>query len=202
MQPSYDELRDLQASAVASLREMSPDALDKIGYSGLTTLLEDFVKFEDTQDIELQGGWKAVYIGHPDITSKGKILLLPNHEWTRHVWRKGQIDYAVNKGLTLVQATKWLDSEVNQRHRFLDMLIATLANPVTLKSYLDYDKEADAMDALKWSAHHGINDKLTHPRRVMFVQLLEYVAADDTPEVRPFPAFTGEPPIRPWDNVA
>lgn len=164
-----------QRKALAGYCEMTQDQLDGIGATGNTTLLENFIKPADFNECELPCGWKAVYIGCMEPGSIGRVLLIPNHEHTRKVWREGQIKFAVDKGLTLEQAERWISSGVTQRHRFFDHLKDVLMNKTHVDAYLDYDTASDSDTALKWSARWGINDNLPLPRRVLFIQLLKDV---------------------------
>lgn len=205
MQPT-DEIIAAQRAAVRELIDYTADQLDTIGASGNTVLLANYVYSEPFQNIELAGGWIASFVGRTEVGAVGKILLIPKHEWTRVVWRKGQVDKAVAKGLTTEQANRWIESRVNQRHRMFDLLLATINDKEAVAAYMAYDVNGDSNDSLRWSAHNSINDQLQHNRRVIFIQLLR-----DVLDLNPEPEFTGRPimkgdssgiVLRPWEDDA
>ncbi len=156
-----------------SLAEISPDELDRKGLEGDTLLIERINYFAGIEELKLQGGWKAFYVGYREDGSTGQIILLPNHEYTTGLWIKGQKQVAVNAGLPEQYIDKWLASRVHHKHRLLPAIVKCLKDDKLKQSYLNFSHEFTREESLKWEARNDIRDGLSHNMRVKLRDLLK-----------------------------
>lgn len=175
----------LQRLQLQTLPTTPADDLDARALQGDTVLCEDITYPDGYTDPVLLGGWICKYIGPRTVGETGRIILLPNTEWTRKLWRQGQIAYGVAHGLTEPQARVWMASHLPAKHDILEKLVSTLADPDLIERYMQYPLDGNHDDYLKWVSRTGIKDGLVPFRRTVLVQLLrEQVEAKTKPKRR------------------
>lgn len=197
-----------RADALAYILSLTAAELDNVGYSGYTTLIDPIYWDDDMANPPmLQGCWKTMYIGRRQHGGYGKLLMLPDHDHPRKVWCKGQVVFAQNQGLTLPQAVRWIESDISNRHRYLDYLVEVLKNPSLIAKYEKYNPHLSEDYASRWSAHNGVLDGFKHTQRLMFIELMREVIGDGSDyvpeEYQPRPAILGEviPEAgKPWEQ--
>lgn len=162
----------LQRLQLQNLPTTPADDLDARALIGDTVLCEDITYPDGYTDPVLLGGWICKYLGSRTVGESGRIILLPNTEWTRKLWRQGQIAYGVTNGLTEPQAHVWMASHLPAKHDILERLVEVLASPDLTEKYMQYAIDGNHDDYLKWVSRTGIKDGLVPFRRLVLVQML------------------------------
>lgn len=163
----------LQKSQYAALPTLTADDLDERGSQGKTVLVDEYPFTEDFVEPPINGGWVCKYVGSKTVGQSGKIILLPNSDWTRKLWRNGQVLYATNKGLSTEHAERWVASRIGVKHDLLDLVVQLVNDKSLQEKYSQYEVGGDRDSFLKWQSRTGISDNLSAVKRNMLIRLLD-----------------------------
>lgn len=178
---------------------------DTLAIEGNTVLIDKFPYSEDFVPPFLNGGWGCIYSGPLYVGSIGKIVLVPKREDTRELWREGQVQFAMRRGLTYEQAVRWLASRLPVKHSLIDLLAAVLKrNDINeISDYMSYDISFTPSVYNDWKSRTGITEPAYPKALASFTELLKEVLYDETetPEVKPIITNpdNNTPVVRVWD---
>lgn len=167
------------------LFSLSADDLDNLAKEGKTLLGPLYFTTDFLEAKELTGGWVCKFVGLKEEGIKGHLVLFPRADWTRGIWAEGQINHAINHGLSPEQAQRWYDSKVTTKHALLEPLVKIISRNRSdeLRECLNYTPDLTGDALAKWQARSGITESM-HPKRIMsLIELIKdvYEGCSDSP---------------------
>lgn len=177
-----------QKLLVERLSSITVEQLDSLASTGETTMAEATFGPDFTVP-PAKGQWKYILV--PAGMKKGvpqkRLVLLPDDHRTRGIWRLGQVNLAVNAGLTHEHAKIWSESSQKGRHELLSTLAAVLGNQQAIDAYLAFgkaDKETPGnVNVGEWNTKFNLKDDLTYKNRVaLALQVEEIILATQRSE--------------------
>ena len=106
------------------------------------------------------------------------VFIVPRGSRARKIWMVGQIALAVGRGLTPIQAERWADSRVKQKHVLFDLILKAQEDLNYREAYKTYVHNQTTYQLNAWAKLWGIDDKFSRSHRLAVMSLFNEIFLD------------------------
>lgn len=132
---------------------------------------------DDFELPKIADGWVLMLAARKKIGNTADILIMSDSISTKRFWYQGQIQRAMNAGLTRRQANIWAATRVQGKAGLLPQLIKIIRDPNLTEAYINYSTFFTSKEFSAWDKEYSVADKLRRHERGTLGELVRKLTA-------------------------
>lgn len=132
---------------------------------------------DDFELPEIAEGWVLQFADRKKNGNTADILIMSDAIETKRFWYLGQIQRAMNAGLTRKQANAWVSTRAQGKAALIDQLVEVIKDENLTEAYTSYSTFFTSKEFGAWRKTYNVTDKLRRHERGTLSELVRAIVA-------------------------